>query len=281
MNSSSITRLSRPWQLGIFMTLTMAVNFPMKAFSADDIRDSMEKRVHKNAAGETLPYRLFVPKDYDKSKEYALILFLHGAGERGDDNEAQIKHAQFLRFASDEVQAKHPSIIVAPQCPATKLADDSDQHKWVQLPWGSKKPLATPKEPSYGLRLTFEILDGLEKEFNIDPQRRYVTGLSMGGYGTFDALVRRPKYWAAGVPICGGMDNAKAKEIAHIPVWAFHGDKDTAVPVERSRTAIAALKEAGGDPRYTEYAGQGHAVWGPAYEEPELVEWLFAQTREE
>ncbi len=279
MNSS--TAWPRKLRLGIFAGLTLAATYPMNAFSAGDIRDSMAKRVHKNAAGETLPYRLFVPKDYDKSKEYALILFLHGAGERGDDNEAQIKHAQFLRFASDEVQAKHPSIIVAPQCPATNLPDGSDQHKWVQLPWGSKKPLTTPKEPSDSMRLTFEILDGLEKEYNIDPQRRYVTGLSMGGYGTFDALVRRPKYWAAGVPICGGMDNGKAKEIAHIPVWVFHGDKDTAVPVERSRTAVAALKEAGGEPRYTEYAGQGHGVWGPAYEEPELVEWLFAQKRDD
>ena len=104
-------------------------------------------------------------------------------------------------------------------------------------------------------------------------------GLSMGGYGTFDALMRRPDYWAAGVPICGGMDNSRAKTIAHIPLWVFHGDKDTAVPVERSRTAVAALKAAGGEPKYTEYAGQGHFVWGLAYEEPELVDWLYAQQR--
>jgi predicted peptidase len=79
------------------------------------------------------------------------------------------------------------------------------------------------------------------------------------------------------VPICGGLDNARAHEIAHIPLWIFHGDQDAAVPVERSRTAARALKEAGGEPKYTEYKGQGHAVWGPAYEEPELVEWLFSQ----
>lgn len=245
---------------------------------SEDIRDSLEKRTHNNAAGETLPYRLFVPRGYDKSKKYALILFLHGAGERGDDNDKQLKHAQFLRFAADEVQAKHPAIVVAPQCPATKLPGGKDQHKWVQVDWSEKGSHKTPP-PSYAMRLTFEILDALEKEFNIDPQRRYVTGLSMGGYGTFDALVRRPKYWAAAVPICGGMDNSRAADIAHIPMWIFHGDKDTAVPVERSRTAVAALKKVGGRPRYTEYAGQGHHVWGPAYEEPELVEWLFSQKR--
>lgn len=247
-------------------------------FAAEDLRAAMEKRVHKNAAGETLPYRLFVPKDYDKNKKYALIVFLHGAGERGDNNEAQLAHAQFLRFASDEVQAKHPSIIMAPQCPSTQTADGSDQNKWTQINWSAKEPQPTNKEPSYAMKQVFEICDGLDKEFNIDPERRYITGLSMGGYGTFDALIRRPNYWAAGVPICGGMDNARAKDIAHIPMWIFHGDKDTAVPVERSRTAVEALKAAGAEPKYTEYKDQGHFVWPMAYEEPELVEWLFAQT---
>jgi predicted peptidase len=259
----------------LLVSLVLLVSMPVQAA---DIRDSLEKRVHKNDKGETLPYRLFVPKDYDKSKKYALFVFLHGAGERGDDNAKQLVHAQFLRLASDEVQAKHPTIIVAPQCPAGQTADGSDQHKWSQINWSARESQGLPKEPSYSMRLTFEILDALEKEYSIDPQRRYVSGLSMGGYGTFDALMRRPKYWAAGVPICGGMDNARAKEIAHIPVWIFHGDQDGAVPVERSRTAVAALKEAGGDPKYTEYEGQGHNVWGPAYEEPELVDWLYSKT---
>lgn len=268
-------------KLKLLALLLTPLLLPMTTTSylrAEDARPVLEKRVHKNAAGETLPYRLFVPHDYDKSQKYALILFLHGAGERGDDNEAQLKHAQFLRFANKEAQAKQPSIIVAPQCPATKLADGSDQHKWAQINWSAKEPQPISQEPSYAMRLTFELLDALEREYNIDPQRRYVTGLSMGGYGTFDALVRRPNYWAAGVPICGGMDNSRARDIAHIPVWAFHGDEDAAVPVARSRTAVAELKAAGGNPKYTEYKGQGHQVWGLAYEEPQLVNWMFAQT---
>ena len=268
-------------RIALFFTVCMALvgaTMPRLA-SAEDVRDAMEKRVHKNAAGETLPYRLFVPKDYDKTKPHALVVFLHGAGERGSDNEAQLKHAQFLRFAADEAQKKQPTIIVAPQCPAGKMPDGKDDYKWVQVSWSARSPIPTPKEPSYGMRLTFEILDSIEKEFNIDPNRRYVTGLSMGGYGTFDALVRRPNYWAAAVPICGGMDNAKADVISHIPIWIFHGDKDGAVPVERSRTAVAALKAAGGEPKYTEFEGVGHFAWGPAYEEPELVNWLLSQTR--
>jgi predicted peptidase len=268
-------------RLSVVAALALLPCLSQQLPAADDIRSAMEKRVHKNDAGETLPYRLFVPKDYDKNKPYALIVFLHGAGERGDNNESQLGHAQFLRFASDEVQAKHPSIIVAPQCPATRLKDDSDQHKWTQINWSAKEPQPTNPEPSYSMRMMFEIVDALEKEFHIDPQRRYITGLSMGGYGTFDALIRRPNYWAAGVPICGGMDNSRAADIAHIPVWIFHGDKDTAVPVERSRTAVDALKKAGGEPKYTEYKDHGHFVWGMAYEEPDLVEWLFAQTAKE
>lgn len=269
--------MKRIMTLSAIMACALVTILAVALGAASAAGPELQKRVHKNDAGETLPYRLFVPADYDKNKQYALIVFLHGAGERGDDNEAQLKHAQFLRFAADEVQAKHPSIIVAPQCPATKLADGSDQHKWTQIDWSAKQPQPTSKDPSYAMRKLFEILDSLEQEFNVDPQRRYITGLSMGGYGTFDALVRRPKYWAGAVPICGGLDNARAAEIAHIPLWIFHGDKDTAVPVERSRTAVAALQAAGGEPKYTEYQGQGHAVWGPAYEEPELVEWLFAQ----
>ena len=117
----------------------------------------------------------------------------------------------------------------------------------------------------------------LQKEFSIDATRLYVTGLSMGGYGTWDALQRYPDRFAAAVPICGGGDVKQAKKIAQIPIWAFHGDKDTAVPVERTRSMIAALKEAGGMPKYTEYPDVGHDSWTATYKDPALHEWMFAQ----
>lgn len=262
-----------------FIPFSFAILTASPGMAEEDPRGSMLKRTYKNDDGETLPYRLFVPKDYDTNKTYPLIVFLHGAGERGNDNEKQLKHAQFLRFAAPQVQAKHPCFIVAPQCPATKIADNGSQHQWVQVPWGAKKPHDTPKKPSDSLRLTMELLDALDKEYSIDPARRYATGLSMGGYGTFDLVVRRPDYFAAAVPICGGADNSRAKDIAHVPMWIFHGDQDSAVPVDRSRSIVAALKAAGASPRYTEYKGQGHFVWGPAYNEPALVDWLFAQKR--
>lgn len=233
-----------------------------------NLRDQLEKRIYRDAQGESIPYRLFVPRGYDSQKKYPLVLFFHGAGERGNDNEAQLIHPEVLRFVMDEA---NPSFLVAPQCPT--------ERKWVDVPWDFKGPHKTPEQPSLAMRLTMELLDALEKEFSIDPVRRYVTGLSMGGFGTFDLLVRRPDDFAAAIPICGGADESQAEKMAGVPMWVFHGDKDGAVPVVRSRSAVQSLKSAGGEPKYTEYEGMGHNVWSRAYHEPELRDWLFRQRR--
>jgi predicted peptidase len=128
------------------------------------------------------------------------------------------------------------------------------------------------------MQSTIELVAALEKEFaSIDPRRLYVTGLSMGGFGTWDLLSRFPKKVAAAVPICGGADEAQAPAIAKIPVWVFHGGADDVVKTVRSRNIVAALKAAGGSPRYTEYPGVGHGSWDQAYGEPELFPWLFSQ----
>jgi predicted peptidase len=136
-----------------------------------------------------------------------------------------------------------------------------------------------PKDMSFPMRLLFALLPGIEKEFGIDPSRRYIMGLSMGGYGTWDALCRRPDYFAAAVPICGGADEEQAERIAGIPVWVFHGALDQTVPTIRSRNIVAALKKAGGNPIYSECAGVNHASWKNALAEPDLLKWLFNQKR--
>jgi predicted peptidase len=236
-----------------------------------DLRSRGEKRVFRNAEGDTLPYRLFLPKDYDAKKKYPLILFLHGAGERGGDNEAQLVHAQVLRFISDEVAAKQPCILVAPQCPK----DGS----WGGLRLGAKKRPAGSEKSSSPMKLALALLDSLDKEFPIDPDRRYVTGLSMGGYGSFALCLARPDYFAAAVPICGGTDASKLKDVSSVAFWVFHGGADPVVKPELSRDAVKALKEAGAAVKYTEYPGVGHDSWSRAYKEPELVDWLFAQKR--
>ena len=242
-----------------------------------DLRARLEKRVYRNADGESLLYRLFVPPKHESGDKLPLILFLHGAGERGDDNEAQLIHAEVLRFVSDEAQAKQPCILVAPQCPK----DD----KWVPAYFGLKQFKEPPKEdtpggPSTAMRLVTEMLDALEKELPVDPNRRYVTGLSMGGYGSFDLCIRQPHRFAAAVPICGGADPARAKEIAHIPFWIFHGADDPVVPVQLSRNMVEALEQAGARPKYTEYPGVKHNAWHRAYTEPELADWLLSQRRQ-
>ncbi len=235
---------------------------------SDDLRCRLEKHIFRNPAGESIPYRLLIPQQYDPQKKYPLILFLHGAGERGNDNEAQLIHAEVLRLATD---ADDPCFLVAPQCPP--------DCRWVEVPWDRKEPHHTPDQPSRPMRLVLQLLDRLGEKYSIDPQRRYVTGLSMGGFGTFDALIRRPQYFAAAVPICGGADDHRAAEIAHVPMWIFHGSADPAVPVERSRSVYKALKAAGGNPRYTEYEGMGHNVWSRAYREPALRTWLLNRRR--
>lgn len=240
---------------------------PSLAMAQKDL--PLEARVFKGKDGKTLPYRLLTPPKVEPGKTYPLVLFLHGAGERGTDNTKQMVHG-VPQFAAAKTRAQYPCFLVAPQCPNGK--------RWVEVDWSAASH-KQPKEPSAPMALTLELLDNLVKHLPIDQQRLYVTGLSMGGYGTWDILARRPKMFAAGVPICGGGDEAQAKVLADIPLWAFHGAKDTVVRPERSRNMIAAIKKAGGEPRYTEYPAEAHASWNPAYRDPEMVRWLFDQKR--
>lgn len=229
-------------------------------------QDAGEAREFKSAAGRKLLYRLYTPAALDEKQTYPLVIFLHGAGERGEDNRAQAKHGvrAFLQN-----QAKYPCFLIAPQCPS--------RLQWVDTPWGNLKH-ALPAQPTDPMQSTIELIGALQKEFPaIDPKRLYVTGLSMGGFGTWDLLSRMPGKLAAAVPICGGADEAQAAAIAKVPVWVFHGGNDDVVKTVRSRNIVAALKAAGGAPKYTEYPGVGHGSWDRAYGETDLFPWLFSQ----
>lgn len=394
---------------------------------AADLKD-FEAREYKDADGNVLLYRIYKPKDYDAAKKYPLILFLHGAGERGNDNKAQVRDA--LYFARDPFQNEHPAFVVAPQCPGARQAfevygtsksfnqdfnnyaqsvgewktysiplaalttgqksylsiinagenrrpapnavaatpvtsefrnigiaegdkkfptldlrklkfdkkegkgkaevsedgktvtitgdlrlkipleykvtdktvlmfefrspkdaegsahaiamdsDDFFDYRWANMDWSAKKG-GMGKEPSTPMRLTLEVLGKLQKEFSIDDKRLYLTGLSMGGYGTWDLLARYPKMFAAAVPVCGGGDESMAAVMKDVPIWCFHGGADPVVPTQRSRDMIKAIKDAGGNPKYTEYPGVGHNSWDKAYSETELPGWLFAQVKKD
>jgi predicted peptidase len=259
---------STMWRI-VFLAVPLGVLCMFANASSADDRDRFEARAFEDPSGGKLLYRLLKPKDYSPSVKYPLVLFLHGAGERGDDNQAQLIHGM-RDYASDALMQKFPCFVVAPQCPKGK--------QWVDVAFGSLKH-DMPEQPADALRRTMDAVAALEKEFSIDPDRLYITGLSMGGYGTWDALQRYPDRFAAAVPICGGGDTKLAKRIIHVPIWAFHGDKDQAVPPERSRQMIEALREAGGTPKYTEYQNVGHDSWTATYKDLAMHEWMFAQKR--
>jgi predicted peptidase len=235
---------------------------------AADNRDRFEPRVFQD--GEyRLNYRLLKPRPFNPAQKYPLVIFLHGAGERGGDNARQLIHGM-NDFASDEIMAKYPAFVIAPQCPEGQA-------------WGGINRLARVPTPAHeltpALAATLHAVDVLRKEFPIDDRRIYITGLSMGGYGTWNALANRAELFAAAAPICGGGEVPTVSKFKNIPIWAFHGDRDTTVPPTESREMIAALKAGGGNPKYTEYAGVGHNSWAQTYSDPTLYEWLFAQRK--
>ena len=217
----------------------------------------------KSQHGRTMPYRLFIPEHKPGNKRYPLVLFLHGGGGRGDDNLKQIQGGNgFIidLLTKADSQAKFPCFVVAPQSP--------QQEGWIEY---------DSITPTNQLQLVLELIEHLKGSFSIDTSRLYVLGQSMGGFGTFAIVTMQPKMFAAAVSICGGGDESKAGRIAQVPMWAFHGEQDEAVRVERSRNMIAAIRKAGGKPRYTEYKGEGHLIWSKAVKEPDLLPWMFAQ----
>jgi predicted peptidase len=230
--------------------------------------------------GQVLPYRMLVPPAYPAHSEarghdvdrerMPLVLLLHGAGERGNDNSAQLSNGVAELLGSDTATVRFPCLYVVPQCPT--------KHRWAEADWDAERHVLR-LEPSLPLSTAVELLDALLHRHSIDPQRLYLIGLSMGGFGVWDLLSRWPERFAAAVPICGGADERAVVAARAVPVWAFHGALDPAVPVERSRRAVAALREAGGTPRYTEYPNVGHDAWTHAFTEPNLLPWLFSHRR--
>lgn len=248
----------------------------LAAMPPDEIVAKFEDKVHTYSGGEykqePFHYRLLKPATIKPGEEYSVILFLHGAGERGTDNRLQLLYLP-EQMAKAENREKFPCFLIAPQCRADK--------KWSEVDWTLEKS-NLPEKPSDQLLAAMGMLDDVLKEYPADPQRVYLTGLSMGGYGCWDAAMRWPERFAALAPVCGGGDETLADRLASLPVWAAHGDADNVVPVARSRNMIAAIKKAGGHPIYTELKGVGHNSWTPAYADPNgLVPWLFEQSREQ
>ncbi len=215
--------------------------------------------------GDTLNYRLLYP-DADTLRKYPLVIFLHGSGERGDDNEAQLKWG-VQNFATDKNMVLHPCLVIAPQCPLNEgWANFADRNR--------NQMQSTPSMP---MQLLVALIRETITKLPVDTNRIYITGLSMGGYGTFDAIELYPNLFAAAVPVCGGGDVSKASVITHIPIWIFHGAEDPAVNIINSVDMNAALMKAGAHPGLTIYPETGHFSWLAAYSDEHMMEWLFRQ----
>jgi predicted peptidase len=218
--------------------------------------------------GDSLLYRQLFP-DADPMRKYPLVIFLHGSGERGNDNEAQLKWG-VANFATDENMVLHPALVIAPQCPSgMSWSNFSRTQNSTDM-----KLLPAPTKP---MTLLMELVQKLIKTMPVDTNRIYITGLSMGGFGTYDAIERYPQLFAAAVPVCGGGDTSRAALIAHLPIWIFHGSEDPAVAPAFSHEMLKALTGAGAKPGFTQYPETGHFSWLAAYKDAHMFEWLFRQ----
>jgi len=215
-------------------------------------------------SGDSIQYRQLL-SDYKNGAKYPLVIFLHGSGERGNDNEAQLKWG-VQNFASDEIMKNHMPIVIAPQCPSGTSWGNYDYNE-----------MRLKDAPTQTMTLLIELIQDAIKNLPVDENRVYITGLSMGGYGVFDIAARHPDIFAAAVPVCGGGDTSKAPTFAHIPMWVFHGAEDSTVPVELSQNMVLALQKAGANPGYTQYPEVGHFSWVAAYDDSMMMQWLFRQ----
>jgi len=229
----------------------------------------------KNVDSEIqIAYRLYVPENIDKNKKYALMIFLHGAGERGSDgNHLSYKvQAQFIKNIVEDDKLKEQFIVFAPQCP--------NEMQWVNSDWhpGKYDFTNTPQSIPEALVMSY-----IEKEilgkYEIDKSRIYVTGLSMGGFGTWDLITRYPDLFAAAMPICGGCDVKTAEAVKHIPIRIYHGDKDTAVLIDGEIDMAEELTKLGSDIKMTVLQGLGHDAWVYGYGDKEVFDWFISQRK--
>lgn len=212
----------------------------------------LEKKIEVD--GRTHRYVVYVPSTYNGKTPMPAILFLHGIGEKGDDGWKQVAVGLGPAIMLDS--AAWNFIVMFPQMPAGKKSN------WMQFE-----------------ALLLGIVENTKKEYSIDDKRLYLTGLSMGGYGTWMLAAKHPDRFAAIAPICGGGIPGDAEKIKDLPIWCFHGDADKSVPLSASQKMIDAVKAAGGDPRFTVYKGVGHNAWDRAYREEKLAEWFLKHSK--
>ena len=250
----------------------MGVQGLLNKKAVDHAMDIYEKKEFVFAEGKVLPYRILYPENYDKNKKYPLLLLLHGAGERGKDNEKQLTWGSKL-FIIPENRKNFPAIVVFPQCPeesfwaVTKIDRTTTPFK-IEFDYTA--------EPNWPLAAANALVKKISNEEGVDKARVYISGLSMGGMGTFESVYRYPDLYAAALPICGGGDvNHYDKRVAKVPFWIFHGAVDAVVNPQLSRDMVEKLKALKAEVKYSEYPGVNHNSWENAFAEPEYLSWML------
>lgn len=234
--------------------------------------DKYQKEVYDDK-GFSMPYRFLQPENISKNKKYPLVILLHGAGERGDDNEKQLVHgaAMFLNPVNRE---KYPSYVLIPQCPENGYwAYDSRPKSFMP----DNMPINHPQTDE--LNTVENLINEIEQNYQIDKNRIYIVGISMGAMATYDFVSRHPNKFAAAVPICGTVNPKKLTTIKNTAFRIYHGDADSVVPVEGSREAYKQLKKQGVSVEYFELPGVNHPSWNTAFNNLDFMEWLFSQKR--
>lgn len=217
-----------------------------------------------------MSYRYYVPMDYKSNGNYPVVTALHGAGQRGIDGITNVGpgFAQMINSTSDVARE---SIIFSPQCP--------EEYGWVETNWYLGSYSIDKVEESESLKAVLAMLESLAQRYSVDRNRLYITGFSMGGYGTWDLLTRHGDLFAAGMPLCGGGDSTKADVLADIPIWAFHGTADPAVPIRASQYMYDAIVAVGStEIRFTPLEGYVHDIWDYTYSNEEYMGWLFSKS---
>lgn len=249
----------------------ISIIYSHSLFSQDN---SMERFLSKEFKYEDniLPYRILEPKE-DSKKKFPLIIFLHGSGERGDDNNLQLTHGASF-FLEKTKKKRFSSYVVFPQCQVNSRWSSEKKDPWLS---GDKmKEISDISQ--YG-KMVIELIEFLIKEKSIDVDRIYIAGLSMGGYGTFELVSRRPDLFAAAVPICGGANFSILNNSINVPHWIFHGALDTVVPVQNSRDAFKFLINKKSHHKYTEYEEVDHNSWENVFDDGKFLEWLFSKSK--
>lgn len=230
---------------------------------------------HYQIKGNTLPYQVLYPENYDSTQKFPLLVFLHGAGERGNDNEKQLTHGR--DFLINNFHAKFPAIVIVPQCPQDSYWSNVQSH---DDGFGRTFKFGLADEPTVAMETLIYLIQDWLVSGKVDTKQVYAGGLSMGGMGTYELLWRMPGTFAAAFPICGGGDvNKLAHYTKNTALWVFHGAEDNVVPPYFSRDMNSALQQEGVEVKYTEYTGVEHNSWDNVFVEGELVPWLFSHIK--